>query len=171
MFNVNVIVGTSLNSLNQNRTFHQVVSTSSSHAGPQHTIQFQPLQSTTTSLITNQSMNPLKRKMEDDYDNPSWWRSGCEGEKINMKIVLINLIWLKSCTLIVYFSASFVRELITQLYRIYSNVSWCLNGVTIIGGFCVQCYDERRIPWDWMFVSYILFSKAVVYSNWDFCIL
>lgn len=129
MFNVNVIVGTSLNSLNQNRTFHQVVSTSSSHAGPQHTIQFQPLQSTTTSLITNQSMNPLKRKMEDDYDNPSWWRSGCKGEKINMKIVLINLIWLKSCTLIVYFSASFVRELITQLYRIYSNVmfEWCYN--------------------------------------------
>lgn len=112
MFNANVIVGTSLNSLNQNRTFHQVVSTSSSHAGPQHTIQFQPLQSTTTSLITNQSMNPLKRKMEDDYDNPSWWRSGCKGEKINMMIVLINLLWLKSCTLIVYFSSSFVRELI-----------------------------------------------------------
>lgn len=142
MFNVNVIVGTSLNSLNQNRTFHQVVSTSSSHSGPQHTIQFQPLQSTTTSLITNQSMNPLKRKMEEDYDNPSWWRSGFKGEKINMRIVLINLIWLKSCTLIVYFSASFVR--FTGF-----TVMWCLNGVTIIGGFCVQCYDERRIPWDW----------------------
>ena len=67
--------GTSLNSLNQNRAFQQAVSASNTPMGqphPQQTIQFQPLQSTTTSLITGQAINPLKRKIEDDYDQPSW---------------------------------------------------------------------------------------------------
>nr|XP_022336935.1 transcription initiation factor TFIID subunit 9B-like isoform X1 [Crassostrea virginica] len=71
---IRISTGTSLNSLNQNRAFQQAVSASNTPTGqphPQQTIQFQPLQSTTTSLITGQAINPLKRKIEDDYDQPS----------------------------------------------------------------------------------------------------
>ncbi|XP_061184773.1 transcription initiation factor TFIID subunit 9B-like [Saccostrea echinata] len=70
---IRISTGPSLNSLNQARTFQHAVPMSGGHPPiPQPTIQFQPLQSTTTSLISGQSSNPLKRKMEDeDYDNPS----------------------------------------------------------------------------------------------------
>ncbi|XP_048745485.1 transcription initiation factor TFIID subunit 9B-like [Ostrea edulis] len=70
---IRISTGPALNSLNQVRTFQHSIPVPSSHqSAPQSSIQFQPLQSTTMSLIAGQSLNPLKRKMQDDdYDNPS----------------------------------------------------------------------------------------------------